>query len=413
MICLADNYPKYNRSTATQISGALLRGAASSQGWLQRPQLVAHLNAVHFSLPGVSLLEEFKQTVKLCARCGLIVNSRGCAACRGKTGREATVPTVHMDVDAVPQYPRRTLPTLLDALTTKVSVMQHVPKGFRIEWCDLLAEEINQFCEEQSFEAFALLSMLPKVILLATDRGGCRAKRQVLNVCCERERLWKEQEWHTLWNKVLKKIAKRDRKLNLKGSPTNAQDKFHERVLRLMADKWVFKAARELVSDGVHEVDQESLDKLRQLHPYEDAYVCDADQFGCCVWPGLTVEDDDLIREVVKQFSDASAGGPSQMLPVHPKEAMACGSDVVELKLVRALRRFVDLCASGALPKELSEFVTAANLIPLKKPSDLKDVRPNACGEVLRRVAEQIILRKHLPTVKDHLAPEQVGLAIS
>ena len=55
------------------------------------------------------------------------------------------------------------------------------------------------------------------------------------------------------------------------------------------------------------------------------------------------------------------------MLPVHLKEALTSGSDVVELKLVRALRRFVDLCASGTLPTELSEFVTAANLIPLKK----------------------------------------------
>ena len=100
------------------------------------------------------------------------------------------------------------------------------------------------------------------------------------------------------------------------------------------------------------------------------------------------------------------------MLPVHLKEAITCGSDVVELKLVHALRRFVDLCASGSLPMELSEFITAANLIPLKKTSGPKDVRPIACGEVLRRVVEQVILRKHLPGVNDYLAPEQVGVGI-
>ena len=131
-----------------------------------------------------------------------------------------------------------------------------------------------------------------------------------------------------------------------------------------MADKGVSKAAREIVSDGVHAIDQEIMDKLRQLHPHEAAYVADVDVLVCS-WPGLTQENDELIRDVVKQFSGASGGGPTQMLPVHLKEAITCGSEVAELKLVRALRRFVDLCASGALPMELSEFVTAANLIPL------------------------------------------------
>ena len=99
-------------------------------------------------------------------------------------------------------------------------------------------------------------------------------------------------------------------------------------------------------------------------------------------------------------------------MPIHLKEAVSCGSDITELKLVRALRRFVDLCASGSLPSQLSEFMTAANLIPLKKKSGPKDVRPIACGEVLRRVVEQVILRKQLPTVKPHLEPEQVGVGI-
>ena len=82
-----------------------------------------------------------------------------------------------MDVDAAQQPLRETVPFPLQTLTTKVSIMQHVPKGFRIEWCELLADEINHFCEEQTTEAFALLLLLPKVILLAADRGGRRAKK--------------------------------------------------------------------------------------------------------------------------------------------------------------------------------------------------------------------------------------------
>ena len=54
---------------------------------------------------------------------------------------------------------------------------------------------------------------------------------------------------------------------------------------------------------------------------------------------------------------------------MHLKEAITGGSNIVKLKLVRALRRFADLCAAEALPTNLSQFVTAANLIPLKKKS--------------------------------------------
>ena len=56
--------------------------------------------------------------------------------------------------------------------------------------------------------------------------------------------------------------------------------------------------------------------------------------------------------------------------------------------------------------------MTAANLVPLKKKSGTKDVRRIVCGEVLRKEVEQVILRKHLPAVKPHLEPEQVGVGI-
>ena len=211
-----------------------------------------------------------------------------------------------------------------------------------------------------------------------------------------------------MWSLSLKKKLKAERRTRT----DQKTEKLRRRMRRILVDKGISKAAKELVSDGVHDVDQEVLKKLRSLHPHEEPYVAEADQEAACAWPGLTEEDDDMIRDVVTHFSDASGGGPSQLLPVHVKEAVTCGSDIAELNLVRALRRFVDLCASGTLPTELSEFTTAANLIPLKKKSGPKDVRPIACGEVLRRVVEQAILRKHLSAVKPHLEPEQVGVGI-
>ena len=218
----------------------------ASEGWLQHRALIAHLNSVHLSLPGVRLPGEFAQTVNVCPRCRLIVNSRGCPSCQGKSGRASDAPRVQMDVDAAPQPLRESVPAPLETLTTKVSMMQHVPKAFRID----CAEELNHFCDEQTMEAFALLLLLPKAVLLATDRGGRRAKRQVLNVCRGRATAWKEQAWNTLWSLSLKKKVK----VEPRTRAGQKNEKLRQRIRRVMADKGISKAARELVSDGIHEV---------------------------------------------------------------------------------------------------------------------------------------------------------------
>ena len=73
-----------------------------------------------------------------------------------------------------------------------------------------------------------------------------------------------------------------------------------------------------------------------------------------------------------------------------------------------ALGLFTNQCASGSLPTELAEFLTSANLVPLRKKDN--GVRPITCGEVLCRFVEVAILQKVLPEVADHLLPLQVGV---
>ena len=113
---------------------------------------------------------------------------------------------------------------------------------------------------------------------------------------------------------------------------------------------------------------------------------------------------------MIQHFPAASGAGPSQLRPAHLKEALFCGSDIAEQSLLRALQSFVTKAASGLLPADLSELLTAAKLIPLKKKSGPEDVRPIACGETLRRVLEQVILRAVLPKAKELLEPVQLGV---
>ena len=70
---------------------------------------------------------------------------------------------------------------------------------------------------------------------------------------------------------ALEKKLKMQRKSDARPNNADRTETLRERVLYLMADKGVSKAAREVVSDGVHEIDQEIMEKLCQLHPHEDA----------------------------------------------------------------------------------------------------------------------------------------------
>ena len=84
---------------------------------------------------------------------------------------------------------------------------------------------------------------------------------------------------------------------------------------------------------------------------------------------------------------------------------MFCGSDLAQEACLKALYHFANKCASGVLPPDFAEYLTAANLVPLRKKDD--GVR---CGEALCRFVEIAILQKVLPGVAAHLLPLQVGV---
>ena len=87
----------------------------------------------------------------------------------------------------------------------------------------------------------------------------------------------------------------------------------------------------------------------------------------------------------------------------------ACGSEVAENELTRALLSFVNVCAAAQLPPDLVPFLTAAKLIPLRKKTDTSEVCPIAAGETLCRIVEQAVLRKTVDAAQKMLTPLQVG----
>ena len=105
------------------------------------------------------------------------------------------------------------------------------------------------------------------------------------------------------------------------------------------------------------------------------------------------------VLQAALSFPKGSAAGPSGFRPSHLREALLCGASEVESSVLNTLTDFVNLCASGTLPVEITQVVLAATLIPFRKNSArdvsiVGGVRPIASGETLRRLVAKCVLKK-------------------
>ena len=85
--------------------------------------------------------------------------------------------------------------------------------------------------------------------------------------------------------------------------------------------------------------------------------------------------------------------------------------------MLNTLTDFVNLCASGTLPVEITQVVLAATLIPFRKHSArdvpiVGGVRPIASGETLRRLVAKCVLKKVQDKFKAIVTPLQCGVAV-
>ena len=107
---------------------------------------------------------------------------------------------------------------------------------------------------------------------------------------------------------------------------------------------------------------------------------------------------------------------PSGFRPSHLREAFFCGASEVESSMLNTLTDFVNLCASGTLPVEITQVVLAATLIPFRKNSardvSIVGVRTIASGETLRRLVAKCVLKKVQDKFKAIVTALQCGVAV-
>ena len=115
-------------------------------------------------------------------------------------------------------------------------------------------ETLEQFCSIPSQTTLCHILMLPKCVIRHIGRGGARAKAQTFNTLTGRPRRCQNGEWSSLWEEA-RSAAEALQKKTKKGvaasdEPEKVVGRASRRVLCLLANKGLSKAAREMCASG-------------------------------------------------------------------------------------------------------------------------------------------------------------------
>ena len=186
---------------------------------------------------------------------------------------------------------------------------------------------------------------------------------------------------------------------NERRQPPNTSQTLRQRIHQRLSRGKVGAAARLLENTlGIAEVNEETIEKLEDLHPHEDEHQWPLPRRGRNGQPAapLTIPESRIFSTIFSTSAETAAG-PS-------------GLDGRFIYILRHNDAFTDLMtilanniANGTLsPREL---FLGARIIPLKKNS-AGGIRPIAVGEILYRIAARAVVQE----VKFQLQPFQFGV---
>ena len=126
------------------------------------------------------------------------------------------------------------------------------------------------------------------------------------------------------------------------------EKKLHRAVMKAIDEGSISKAAKALVSKGIHPYTPQVMQKLWDLHPQR----CLPGVSTTPAFPFMTFSKEDVLKAALS-FPKGSSAGPSGLRPAHLREALQCGTSAVEDDLLNSLTEFCNICASGLIPRDV------------------------------------------------------------
>ena len=290
-------------------------------------------------------------------------------------------------------------------LRSTPTVLKHIPRAFRHQFGGELANLVRIVAGSKNVFDLVRLELFPRFVLAPLPRGGQRGRSQARHLLQQRLHEWRT----TAFPDIIARLV------NVPHKPARdrfACDEEHEvermrlRVQSLVQAGSLSKAAKELVSTGIHQLTPSVLEKLKALHPQaalpSPSAAADAPEFTC---------ENAEVKAAVLSFPTATAPRPSGLRADHLRECIATVSADVADSLLGALTELANRSLNGALPPAFAEYFLAARLLPFRKKDD--GVRPIAVGEVLRRLVAKVAFRQILPDVQGIFPPTQVGVGVT
>jgi len=241
---------------------------------------------------------------------------------------------------------------------------------------------ISQNHKEDS--AWSLIPLFCKAVFAAVNKNS---KGNLKNVITRRLDLWYSKKFPEL-------LAHVARFSGTKGRNSNK----YSRCEKLVSDNRISDGCAALLSEGIAEPNDTTLNLLYHKHPKGRSL------------PTMIAPETNPIRiniqELVTQVNKikrTSAAGPSGLRPSHLRDICnaASNSDVCS-----ALCKVINFLLMGKCCDNSRKWIFGAKLTALKKKGG-SDVRPIACGDVIRRVIGKFICFKLSEQFKDYLSPFQ------
>ena len=301
-----------------------------------------------------------------------------------------------------------TLPHLDSILSVRWPTLQHIPKGARDDWADLLRATVAEICTDPSdVSAWSKFFMLPRCVLASPARGGRSHWRSTMTQVKARIRRWRKGEYTTLWEELISvsRGQHNHRKRFKPTTPEKLRKTNASRAKTAVGEGLYRKAIQALTSGGLAPNTPEVVTELLAKHPQSPLPTTPA--APAPLPPDISEGN---VFKALTSFPNGSAPGPSGLRANHLKEAVKCPSPERGAQILRALSSLVNLLCGGRTPPEVVPHLCGATLLACKKKSG--GVRPIAVGEVLRRLTSKCLTHAVQEEAISVLTPLQLGVGV-